>query len=278
MDSLLGHKCRNGFTLVELLVVIAITGILLAMLLPAVQVSREAARRAHCASNLRQVGLGLLLYHDTRREFPIGCKDRGGLRTAWSSHILPFVEQQDVWNALDLSASYKSVKNRDAGGIVIPIYLCPSVTKFAPGRVANTAGDRDSNGSYDPGDWLAMSDYGGMFGSGRTSPSDNGVLIFERPVALRQVLDGTSHTIIVAEDTGRGWQWDGEWINGENIFDQLGLINQQQHNEIWSDHPDGSFVLLADGSAHFLNELTDLKPLHALCTRAGGEMTREGLP
>jgi hypothetical protein len=151
------------------------------------------------------------------------------------------------------------------------MYLCPSTATLGPGRNGMTAGDRNGNGRYDPGDGLAMTDYGGMYGAAAVRPPGNGMLLYERPVALREVIDGTSRTVIVAEDSGRGWVWDGEWINGENIFDRSQPINAVQHNEMWSDHPRGCQVLACDGAVHFLSEAADASLLDALCTRDGGE-------
>ena len=96
-------------------------------------------------------------------------------------------------------------------------------------------------------------------------------MVFDEAFSIDKIKDGTTNTIIVAEDSGRGASLDGEWANGENIFDQGQRINQHNHNEIWSDHPGGAHVLLCDGSVHFLNQTLEVDVLTALCTRAGGE-------
>ncbi len=88
----------KGFTLVELLVVVAIIGILISLLLPAVQAAREAARRSQCANNLKQIGIGLHNYHDTFKKFPYGWGNRG---TGWSLHILPFIELGNISDTID---------------------------------------------------------------------------------------------------------------------------------------------------------------------------------
>src|SRR5690606_17395913 len=118
----------------------------------------------------------------------------------------------------------------------------------------------------------AMSDYGGIYGAERISPRGNGVLLYDVPVSIHQIFDGTSHTIVVAEDAGRGWHWGGEWANGENIFDRTVGVNELQHNEFWSDHLGGAFALFCDGSVRFLIDEIDSDLLDALCTRAGREV------
>jgi prepilin-type N-terminal cleavage/methylation domain-containing protein len=267
------RQCNgSGWTLLELLVALAIVGMLVGLLLPALQAAREAARRTQCASNLRQIGIGLHNYHHVHRVFPTGCVERDTLRLAWSVYLLPYIDQQTTWEAFDPAAPYLAPENRLAGSTIISIYLCPSTATLGPGRCGVTAGDRNSNGRYDPGDGLAMTDYGGMFGAADVRPKANGMMLYERPISLREVADGASHTVIVAEDTGRGWRGDGEWINGENIFDRFNKINQEQNNDMWSDHPDGCQVLVCDGSVRFLYEATDTSVLDALCTRAGGEV------
>ena len=79
----------------------------------------------------------------------------------------------------------------------------------------------------------------------------------------------------MAEDTGRGWLMDGEWINGENIYDVSDPINTQQHNEIWSDHAGGAMVLWCDGGVTLLAESMEIATLRAMCTRAGNDVAND---
>lgn len=95
--KMVNRRGWRGFTLVELLVVIAIIGILIALLLPAVQAAREAARRAQCTNNLKQLGLGLQNYHDTYRVFPFGNQNS----YAWTVRLLPFIEQKPLWDQIN---------------------------------------------------------------------------------------------------------------------------------------------------------------------------------
>lgn len=267
----------RGMTLIELLVVVAIIGVLVAILLPAVQAARESARRASCQNHLRQIGIALHAYHDSHRQLPIGCIEKrvpsakpDGRQHAWSSAILPYLEETALWQSIDFEAAYDAEKNLFAASQVVSIYLCPSVTRMASGREGHTVASPSAT-RVAPAYRGAAIDYGGIYGAAQTSPSANGVFLYDRIVKLSDVTDGTSHTLAVAEDTGRGWHMHGEWINGENIFDVGGPINRQQDNEIWSDHPSGAMVLWCDGSAVLLSEATELSVVRAMCSRGRGD-------
>jgi len=275
-----GARLLLGFTLVELLVVIAIIGVLIALLLPAVQAAREASRRTECMNHQRQIGVGLHGFHDANGHFPVGslCHTKDGpgctipLRIAWSVFLLPYVEEQNTWDAFHVELPYNAVENGPAARQRVAVYLCPSTVNLQYDRVGDAMDDYDGDGVADPGDWYAATDYGGMNGSGNILPLHNGAMIYNEPVSIADITDGTSQTIIVAEDTGRGRQSHGEWAHGHNIFDQSGPINVQQNNEMFSDHPAGVVVLYADGSVHFLAENTSISVLDALCARGDGSV------
>ena len=122
------RRGRIGFTLTELLVVIAIIGILVALLLPAVQAAREAARAMSCKNNLKQLGLAMHNYHDTNGKFSFGWSDRG---QGWSAAILPQIEQQAIFDSLDWAEGENwedvGTPNQRACETVISVFRCPSM-------------------------------------------------------------------------------------------------------------------------------------------------------
>jgi len=256
---------RRGFTLVELLVVISVVGLLMALLLPAVQAARETARRVSCSNNLRQIGLGLVAYHETYRTFPTGCTEprlfvRGGRQLAWSALLLPFLEQEPLYDQLDLAKAFDAPENAPAAAAVLSVYLCPGNA-------------RDSFQIKGRG----VCDYGGIFGQqlvGSGAWAD-GVMLYDDPIAVEEIPDGASHTLIVSEDCNSP---DMQWINGLNVFEQAFPINQAPpgENEICSQHAGGGAnAALCDGAVRFLPESLDRALLGALCTREGGEVVDE---
>jgi prepilin-type N-terminal cleavage/methylation domain-containing protein/prepilin-type processing-associated H-X9-DG protein len=255
------QAASRGFTLVELLVVIAIIGVLVSLLLPAVQASRESARRTGCLNNLRQMGIGLQSYRTRFGCFPPGGVEprplwHGGRQLAWSVFLLPYVEQEPLYDQLDTDKPFDAPENADAAARVLPIYVCPSVPD----------GDQLKSGR-------GPSQYGGIFGERITGPNDppKGVMLYDRSITVAEIRDGTSQTLVISEDSNFK---DGQWINARNVFDQAFAINQAPafENDIRSRHPGGANGLFCDGSTRFLVETLDLSTLAAICTRAGGEV------
>ncbi len=213
-----------GFTLVELLVVIAIIGVLIALLLPAVQAAREAARRMSCSNNLKQIGLALHNYHDTYVCFPLGVRhaQRNAVGTttglSWWVGVLPYLEQSSLYDKLDQVSPNcglvlsNATNGNAASGIAIDAMLCPSspldetimVGQFELTRPSYVGIAGATDGAGDP-----MS--GAAFPENRVSPcclggpmltgqiSAGGLLIPNRNVRMRDVTDGTSNVMIVSE-------------------------------------------------------------------------------
>ena len=183
---------QNAFTLVELLVVIAILGILMALLLPAVQAAREAARRASCTNNLRQIGLALHNYHDTCRQFPPSVILPAGVVPfdGWSAQarLLPFVEQENLHDLIDWNLDYKSqpavTKTR------VATYLCPSEMKDEE-RPDGSLIHYPLNYGINLGTWFVYDPNRREGGDGLSYPNSR--------TRFASVTDGTSNTLAFAE-------------------------------------------------------------------------------
>ncbi|MEM8732933.1 MAG: DUF1559 domain-containing protein [Planctomycetota bacterium] len=256
-------RCK-AFTLIELLVVIAIIGILVAILLPAVQAAREAARKASCKNNLHQIGIALHSYHDVHRSLPTGCIEWRGWNSppthrqfAWSAMQLPFIEQQNLHRQINWSLPFDAPENRTAAETMIATYICPSekVNSISKGHIT----------------------YGGIFGERILhSKPDDGVFLYERSIRFRDITDGLTNTLVVAEDVGGP---DKQWINGRNVFVVAHGINDPNawvgDNEIRSQHGGGAMVLFSDGRATFLSDSTDRRLLGSWITRSGGEIVEQ---
>lgn len=183
---------RTAFTLVELLVVIAIIGILVALLLPAVQYAREAARRMQCSNHLKQMGVAMHSYHDALKTFPPG-RDAKALST--HAYLLPFMEYQSVHRLVDFSQSYNHPNNAVALATKVPIFNCPS------DRLDNIAvGLAGTNYRANQGSGL-------LWGAAVTTPSapnygvpgPNGVFYLNSRTGFGEITDGTSSTAAFCE-------------------------------------------------------------------------------
>ncbi|MBM3965395.1 MAG: DUF1559 domain-containing protein [Planctomycetes bacterium] len=251
----------GGFTLVELLVTIGVIGVLIALLLPAVQAAREAARKASCQNNLRQIGIALHNYHDVHKSLPTGCLEWRAWNSpptrkqfAWSAMLLPFIEQQNLHQQIKWSKPFDAPENRTSATTDLPFYLCPSEPDLVSGK--------------------GLISYGGIFGELiNDREQDDGLFVNERAFSFRDVLDGLTNTLAVSEDVGGP---DREWINGRNIFVVAHGINDRTawvgDNEIRSAHPGGAMLLFADSRVHFVSESLDKSVLGKWITRAKQEV------
>lgn len=279
----------TAFTLVELLVVIAIIGILIALLLPAVQAAREAARRTQCSNNLKQIGLALQNYHGARKEFPrgAGTDSSGKILFSWSALIFPYFEEANAEKLIDYSAGYNTSANQVAIKTFIPSYQCPSAPPnelvtcciFIPGEKDAAQTNYSAIGTH------LKKDYGVVL-----IPADGtGVMYDLSRTRIRDITDGTSKTFMVSEHVANpndpyktqypaycpggncvvGEAWASEnrltsyWgINVGTTIIQSGMV---------SLHKSGANFLFADGHVSFLPETINQSILIALTTRAGGE-------
>jgi prepilin-type N-terminal cleavage/methylation domain-containing protein/prepilin-type processing-associated H-X9-DG protein len=213
---------RSGFTLVELLVVIAIIGILIALLLPAVQSAREAARRTQCTNNLKQIGIALQNYLDTYKVFPMGkgptypwIAGSSAGYARWSAHafILPFMEQKALYDSINFNYPPETP---GMGGVLnfMPAYQNPLRQNAAPCRALVPGYLCPSDGVYDPGGWPGQNNYVANQGTwlcdrsdvaptaaGTVSPTEvsNGVMYFLSKVKMADLRDGSSTTAVFSE-------------------------------------------------------------------------------
>lgn len=219
----------RGFTLIELLVVIAIIAILIALLLPAVQQAREAARRTQCKNNLKQLGLAIHNYHDTFNVFPYAF---GSNQEAWSALILPQIEQSNLYNTLVFQnsgltswATYNH-PNRDACGVVIQAFVCPSMAR--PPQLTNSGIPNRALASYRvvAGAKVASDDMStrpagfntAEFTALERTPLD-GVMFGASSTRMRDITDGTSNTLLVGESyTDPEFVKDGQGMDYWSIF------------------------------------------------------------
>jgi prepilin-type N-terminal cleavage/methylation domain-containing protein/prepilin-type processing-associated H-X9-DG protein len=296
-----GAPGRDGFTLIELLVVIAIIGVLIGLLVPAVQKVREAAARTQCVNNLKQVGLALHNYHDTANSFPPGYvsdHDADGNDTGpgwgWASFILPQMEQQNLYNAIQLTQNVEAAANGGARVRPVKSYVCPSDSV----PTTWTAMKYDPAGNpLGPICDVASASYVGVFGVTEPGVDGEGVFFRNSKVRIADITDGTSQTLMVGERSFRWCQatWTGmipgaamvppphspaaagEWTSAGFIlghtFEGSGGPGSPgtEVNGFSSQHTQGSNFLFADGHVQFLRVSMDHRVYKALSTRAGGE-------
>jgi prepilin-type N-terminal cleavage/methylation domain-containing protein len=188
-------RSRNAFTLVELLVVIAIIGILVGLLLPAVQAAREAARRMQCGNNLKQISLAMLNYESANKRLPAGRTPAPAVHSAFAS-MLPFMEQNAVYNSIDFSNTFSHVNNDLARGAFIPTLLCPS-DKINVIPIAGWAGTnyRSNQGATILNSLPSTTPGGTNFGM----PEPNGPMIPSTFRRIAAISDGLSNTAAFSE-------------------------------------------------------------------------------
>jgi prepilin-type processing-associated H-X9-DG protein len=291
-------------------VVIAIIGILIALLLPAVQAAREAARRAACMNNLKQVGLALHHYHDVNRIFPPSTIT-SPRRHTWVPFTMRYLEQENLYDEYRLDVSWDHTANQPAINTQLQVLHCPS----SPGggrRIDSVrSGITAATSDYAPVTFVS----GLLVQVGLVPPTPDRSGVMKRGVSARmaEILDGTSNTLVVAEDGGRPEHWTGRGRGPQNTnpshgnlpvvngrvygagwadtscqiplhgFNHDGIdgpgpcpINCTNNNEAFSFHPGGVQAVFADGSVQFLSETIGIATYAALITRAGNETVGAG--
>jgi prepilin-type N-terminal cleavage/methylation domain-containing protein/prepilin-type processing-associated H-X9-DG protein len=283
---------RTGFTLIELLVVVAIIAVLIGLLLPAVQAAREAARRAQCVNNLKQVGLALHNYHTALGAFPMSYAARarfsdGQTDTApgwgWGTMILPQLEQSPLFSAVNFPIAVEAPQNTTVVTAMLAVYVCPSDSTAGPFPVSDASGNVRAT--------LAPSSYAACVGNDLTDSTTglnndglgNGVMFRNSAITVAGITDGTSQTVLVGE---RAWAftegvWAGVVTNGTTrrgpqnncpltgaMYYPAATLVQAHGNVLNTDtdpdgglddfssrHPGGANFVFADGSVKFLKSV-----------------------
>lgn len=304
----MNRRHSSGFTLVELLVVIAIIGVLIGMLMPAVQMTREAARRTTCANNLKQIGLAIQMYHDTIGDIPPS-RPRDNYLT-WPVIMLPFLEQKNFYDQFDISATY-ALQDPDTVERGVSIYYCPTRRRSTvlsenetsganPGSVGDYAGNAGTSLYFPLDVWAGFTDpTDGVFSSGLTSDNPvgpDGRLLggWKGRYRFSDIVDGLSNTIFVGEKAVSishqrepgGWG-DGCIYNGSEPGTTMRLggfgmpISQSRVVPapgpgtvpvFGSYHPTICNFTLGDASVQSLASRIDPNVLRQLCGRNDGEV------
>ena len=305
------QRQRSAFTLVELLVVIAIIGILVALLLPAVQFAREAARRMACGNNLKQIGVALQSYHASCDNFPVA-RNPWPLVHSSLARLLPYCEQEQLHDVVDYGLPLSSPDNVAASRIPVSFFLCPSdqVRGKVPGMPDAGANYVASNGSGTVGFGLIASGDGvftqANLGFRDLRDGSSNVAAFSESLLgigtasttstpldpRREVLEvpgGTDPTPAACASASGVWsaRRGAKWIDGHygnTLYNHFYGPNARQwdcgngsHNKALSTarsgHPRGVELLLCDGSVRFISDSIELAVWRALATREGGEVT-----
>lgn len=219
-----------------------VVAVLVALLVPAAQQAREAARQSSCNCNLKQIGLALQSYADVYKCFPPAyiTDGRGNRMHSWRILILPFMEQKPLYDRYDFNEPWNGPHNRQLAAFIPPAFCCPSDDRRGPSEVS----------------YLAIT------GSGTVWPGDRGA-------TLGDIKDGTSNTVLIVEAVGSGIHW----MEPRDLpFEALTRgVNSEEGLGICSRHRDVAEVSFCDGSVKPIRTSVSVKTLEALATKAGGE-------
>jgi prepilin-type N-terminal cleavage/methylation domain-containing protein len=291
---------NRGFTLVELLVVIAIIGVLVALLLPAVQAAREAARRSSCSNNLKQIGIALHNYHDIHLTFPMGWSNRG---QGWSASILPQIEQGTLYDTLQWAEGNNwdidNTPNERACSTLIKTYRCPSAA--IPQNVNNQNIALRVPATYrGVASSTATSDDPSTSANGRHLELSTleGIFFGDSRIGFKDITDGTSNTFMVGECWWETFSQDGNqmdfwyigspqidpWPNATEFSEFVGSTGVPMNARkiastsgyvkelsFTSFHPGGAMFTHCDASVRFIPYTINQATYQALGSRNGSE-------
>jgi len=268
--------------MIEVLVVVAIIGTLLGLLLPAVQEARAAARQTRCLANLAQIGQAVMGYEAARGWFPAGFDRRGDRDHAWSSLILPHVEEAGLADLIDRSRPWDAEPdNRRAADTHLPIYRCPEAVVDYPGKSDYFGlSGFGSGAAFDPQRVALAAAAWSTSGMFVTLQDDDG----SSGVTLASATDGLSHTLAVSEAADRGFpvaadtppsltKHYGRWATGSIAILNKKAVNDTRGEAFYSEHPTGLNGLFADGHVRFMADSIQPELLVAFSTRNGGDST-----
>jgi prepilin-type N-terminal cleavage/methylation domain-containing protein/prepilin-type processing-associated H-X9-DG protein len=299
----------RAFTLIELLVVITIIGVLIALLLPAVQAAREAARRMRCANNLKQIGLAMHGYHSTHDTFPPGYitstqtpqpnSPEIGPGWGWGTMLLNNLEQTAVYHATNFSLPITVPASQTVRTISLAVFLCPSSPGGSGPVLLKDAAGTTLVSDLSPGHYVASA---GQLEVEEFPASNNGVFYRNSRNGLRDIIDGSSMTLMAGERSRQvadaTWvgvipysrvcanpRWPVQECETANVMvlGHTGPSPDQQWvdvpnykgagpDDFWSLHPSGCNFLFCDGSVRFIKESVNPRIFSFLSTRAGGEV------
>jgi prepilin-type N-terminal cleavage/methylation domain-containing protein/prepilin-type processing-associated H-X9-DG protein len=297
----------RGFTLIELLVVIAIIAVLIGLLLPAVQKVRESAARAKCQNNMKQIALGMHNYENARGGFPPSRTEGPGLaqpgspyypyQHSWTAALLPYIEQTASFNIYRYDKDWNDPANYAAVRTPLAVFNCPSTPEQS--RFDMTIPAQPAGGDYHAvnaiKDFIGINCFGYFGTLNKDDPRLVGAMMRNRNSTFADIRDGTSNTLLVAEDAGRPKFYNqarqlydpigqqGGWADPGGAFSLDGAnpdgsipgpcpMNCSNDSELYAWHTGGVNVAFADGSVHYLRQNIDICTLAKLFTRAGGEV------
>jgi prepilin-type processing-associated H-X9-DG protein/prepilin-type N-terminal cleavage/methylation domain-containing protein len=299
---------RAAFTLIELLVAIAVIALLIALLLPAIQQAREAARRTQCSNNLKQIGLALHNYEGQWGMFPTSTRpipaQPGEKQTAAFTRILPLLDQGGLFQQYDFRVNWYDAPNAPLIQTQLAVFQCPSTPNSARLDTTSIAvGSVSFSGPRACADYAPVEGVGSLLtGTGLVdtqSEGSPGALQFNfTQCRLADISDGSSSTLLIAEDAGRpiwyirgqiapmslippgaGWADDAQdfFLHGAQGDPQASppgpcAINCHNDGEIYSFHPGSANILFADGHAKFLSANTDIRVVARLITPRSQEI------
>lgn len=294
-------KKHSAFTLIELLVVIAIIGVLIALLLPAVQKARESANRVKCQNNFHQIGIALHSYHGNHNSFPSGYLWKPRMPDvptqtdpgwSWAALLLPYLEQDNLQRQINFRSSVSDPTNEAIRTAVLSIFICPTDQQTGLFQIQTTTGLSFSaaTNSY-------AACFGGLVEIGDRPGCGNGVFYRNSRVRIADITDGSSNTFAVGEraalfaqapwagavSTGTVRITPGAPVSSTAVEDAPVQIlahcgshalndNQSDPDDFFTPHVGTAFFLFADGSVRPVSVKTDVDIIRALATRNGGEV------